>query len=274
MFTTFVINLDKDTNRMTFMHEQLTKLDIPYRRHTAVLGKEYKPTRDEYDESLAVEKGGHLLLPGEIGCAVSHAQVLQKIVTEKIPHALVLEDDVSLPLNFKEILEEEVKKNTNGQEWDYLLFDYVPVGIVFLRLWFSGIKSNYSNLKVSSFVERLKFILVHLAKAIYIVPLSTFETLRDCYKKINPGPVRFFRPVYFAGAYLVTLDGAEKLLSIAKPVIYTADHLPNRARIETGLHFRCYSPLVVSQQKNVFGSSILELSGKDIQKLHGKEFGL
>jgi len=53
--------------------------------------------------------------------------------------------------------------------------------------------------------------------------------------------------------------------------VYTADHLPNRARVERDLLFRCYSPLIVSQQRKIFGSSILGLSGEQIEKLYGKE---
>ena len=262
MFTTFVINLDRDTERMQFMHEQLTRLGIQYQRHSAILGKEYSPTIQEYDEVRALAEGGHALLPGEIGCALSHAQVLEKIVTEKIPFALVLEDDVSLPINFKHILEKEIAHSRKN--WEYLLFDYVVVGLPFLRQWFSSVCINSSKRWRENRVRAILWTAAAIVKGIYIVPLSLFEGFRNSYKKSSPGPVTFLRPLYFAGAYLVSLKGAEKLLSLAKPVVYTADQLPNKARVLKSLKFRGYAPQVVFQQKKTFGSSILDLSGDEI----------
>lgn len=268
MYSVFVINLDKDTERMQFMHEQLTSLNIQFKREVAVLGKLYQPTPEEYDENLAVAKGGHALIPGEIGCALSHSHVLQKIVSEKVPYTLVLEDDVVLPENFKDVLEREIERNKNQDRWDYLLFDYTPVGRPFLKMWFKGIKNNYLAFKKTSPLLKVVFIFKHIAKAIYIIPISIFEAVRELYKKKSPGPVIFFRPVYFAGAYLVTLAGAEKLLSLSKPVVYTADHLPNVARKNKDLVFRVYSPLIVSQDRYVHGSSILELTGTEVRNLY------
>ncbi len=262
MYTTFVINLDKDVERMHFMHEQLTKLNIPYTRESAVYGKNYQPSLAEYDEVQALEKGRHALLPGEIGCALSHAHVIQKIVAEKISYALILEDDVELPDNFDRILEKEILNNQLGNAWEYLLFDYVVVGRSFIRQWIAGVFINIKKNWKTNPVRVLPQLIFFIFKGIYIIPLSVFEEIRNFYKKRSPGPVRFFRPVYFAGAYLVTYEGALKLQSLSQPIIYTADHLPNRARVLKGLKFRGYAPLSVQQLKHVFGSSILEIKGK------------
>lgn len=260
MFSTFVINLDKDTERMQFMHQQLTSLGISYHRESAVLGSSYTPTEEEYSAALAIEKGGHALLPGEIGCAVSHARVIEKIVNEQIPYALVLEDDVELPPDFKYVIEAQItKKHT----WEYLLFDYVDVGPRYLQLWFRGVFQNYR--KTEGVIAITSFLCKHILKALYIVPLSLLEYVRDKIRVSFPGPVIFFRPVYFAGAYLVTYSGAVKLYALSKPVRYTADHLPNKARLLNKLIFRCYAPLSVRQQKKKFGSSILNLSGSQLK---------
>ncbi len=258
---TFVINLDKDTERMRFMHEQLTRIGIPYERESAIYGKHYFPTKEEYDADKAQAAGGHILLPGEVGCALSHARVIQKIVTEQLPYALILEDDVTLPTDFKAVLEREIAKNNN--DWEYLLFDYVPVGLTFLKLWWNGAIYNYGN--TQGVLKKLRFVFIHLLKACYILPLSLFERARELVRRYHPGPVRFFRPVYFAGAYLVTLSGAKKLHDLSQPVIYTADHLPNKARRLKGLRFRGYCPLIVRQEKEVFGSSILGMEASQMK---------
>lgn len=265
MFTTFVINLDKDKERMVHMHNQLKKLAIEYRRQSAILGKEYQPTLSEYDEELAIKKGGHKMLPGEVGCALSHAKVLEKIVQEKIPYALILEDDVVLPDNFKEIIEREIERNK--KRWEYLSFDYVEVGYPFIRQWISGVKNNFEKLWKTKPLKGIAFLFYIFLKGLYIIPLSIFEGTREEYMKKHPGPVRFFRPVYFAGAYLISLSGAEKLYSLTKPVLYTADQLPNKARIWRRLRFRCFSPLIVSQKRTIFGSSILNLTGQQVDEL-------
>lgn len=262
MFTTFVINLDKDKERMVFMHNQLTKLNIEYHRQSAILGKEYQSTLSEYDEELAIKKGGHKMLPGEVGCALSHAKVLESVVREKIPYTLILEDDVILPDNFKEIIEREIERNKN--KWEYLLFDYVEVGYPFIKQWMSGVKNTFKNLWKTKPLRAGVYFCYVLLKGLYIIPLSVYEGMREKYMKEYPGPVRFFRPVYFAGAYLISLTGAKKLHSLTKPVVYTADQLPNKARILKGLKFRGYAPQSVYQLKQQFGSSILGLDGSEL----------
>jgi GR25 family glycosyltransferase involved in LPS biosynthesis len=263
MITTFVINLDKDKERMAFMHEQLTTCGMSYRRQPAILGKEYTPTLAEYDEAAARKATGHALIPGEMGCALSHAAVYKTIVAESIPFSFVFEDDVEIPNNFKEIVERMVAEQpvTN---FDYLLFDYVPVGMPYLRQWYTGVIWNIRSRSERSLVSAAIFMLYAFIKIWYIVPLSLFEGWRDRYKKQSPGPVRFYRPVYFAGAYLLTLEGAKKLLSLAEPVVYTADQLPNKARVLRGLRFFCYAPRSVEQLKRTFGSSILDKTGAEI----------
>lgn len=264
MFKTFVINLDKDTKRMQFMHYQLSNLNIEYCRIPAILGKEYKPSHTEYNEELAIKKGGHKMLLGEIGCALSHAKVIESIVSEKIPYSLILEDDISIPYNFKEIIEREIKKNEINKKWEYLLFDYVEVGKPYIRQWLTGVKNTLKNLWQINIFKAMVYSLYFFIKGLYIIPLSIFEGMRERYMKNHPGSVQFFRPVYFAGAYLVSLSGAEKLYSLTKPVVYTADQLPNKARFLRGLKFRGYAPQSVYQQKQQFGSSILDLDGSEI----------
>lgn len=270
MIPTYVINLDKDVERMQFMHSQLNKLSIEYERFKAILLSEYTLSESEYNEDKAIKCGGRALLPGELGCALSHAKILQMVVDKNQPFALILEDDVVLPQDFLKKVEIEVARNQEGQLWDYLLFDYMPVGKYFIRMWINSSIKNYKKIKEDRFYKKLIFISTSLFKFIYIIPLSIIESLREKVNKKSPKPVRFFRPVYFAGAYIVTKTGAEKLLSLTKPIVYTADQLHNVARRKKKLKFRAYCPLIVSQNRNVFGSSILGLSGKQVKNLYGK----
>lgn len=263
MFKTFVINLDKDTERMMFMHTQLSEQDIEYERVIAINGKEYSPTLLEYDEKLALKKAGHALHAGELGCALSHKKVYDRIVLEKIPISLIFEDDVQIPSNFKQILNTQIAQQ-HLYKWEYVLFNYPVVGLAWIKKWGISLWANFKKTKQQSFLKKMSFIFISLCKICYIIPLSLFEGLRNTYKKRKPGPVVFYRPIYLAGAYLLTLEGAEKLLSLSNPILYPADRLPNQARVKKGLVFRCYAPLIVHQQNKKFGSSSLNLSGDQI----------
>jgi glycosyl transferase family 25 len=56
------------------------------------------------DLALAEELLGHTLVPGEIGCALSHIGVYEKMVTENIASCIILEDDINFDPQFKNII--------------------------------------------------------------------------------------------------------------------------------------------------------------------------
>lgn len=257
MLRVFVINLDKDTERMEFMDRQLNALGIPYERYPAVRPEDV--LSGEYDALAASTQGGHSLMPGEVGCAVSHKRIYEAIIAQGLDYALVLEDDVELPPDFALIIEHEIKHNRG--RWEYLLFDYWQPGKVFIRRWFTSVHVTLKRAGEKSPFHLIAALGYSLLKACYVIPVSLVEGFRDSYKRRSPGPVSFYRPLYLAGAYLVSSSGARKLLELASPIVYTADKLPNQARVRVGLRFLAYAPLSVHQRKEEFGSSILGLPG-------------
>lgn len=102
----FYINLHKDTVRRESMEKQLTSLNLRYSRIPAIYGRELsKQTLTEcYSVKKAYRNQSRELTPAEIGCAMSHIHIYQKIVAEKIPYALILEDDVVLPSSFTDAM--------------------------------------------------------------------------------------------------------------------------------------------------------------------------
>lgn len=48
----------------------------------------------------------YAFLPGEIGCALSHQKIYKKMIDENIDNALILEDDVVLNEEFKNVMEQ------------------------------------------------------------------------------------------------------------------------------------------------------------------------
>ena len=128
----FVINLPKDTDRRIFMETQLQKLKIHYEIIQGRYGKDIEVV-ESCDDTRAIKEHGKVLTVGEKGCAFSHRSIYKKMEEEKIPYAVILEDDVVLPKNFSEIILQEMqKKNKN---WDWVSFDYPKIGVPFVRAW-------------------------------------------------------------------------------------------------------------------------------------------
>lgn len=91
----FLINLDKNPDRLAAADAQLKRLGVEYERFPAVYGKALSEEEIATlaDDEWARRLNGRSLSRGEVGCALSHIQVYEKMVREGIPIALVLEDD-------------------------------------------------------------------------------------------------------------------------------------------------------------------------------------
>lgn len=255
MYKTYVINLEKDKERMHFMDEQLKALGISYERFDAIHGGTYDYTQ-EYDKGKAVKIHGKPLMQGEVGCALSHRKVYDLFLNTDFEYAFILEDDTRLSKNFATILEKSTEQNQKTNKWEYLTFDYTRPGFAYLHFWFHSI--NLNRKKHTGF-HLVTFYLKTLVKFFYIFPLSVFEQIRNWYSQWFPGPVLFLRPVYLAGAYLVTREGAKKLQTLNTPICVPADKLPNLARKILNLKFYGYAPHSAKQRKDHFESSILQL---------------
>lgn len=128
-FKTYVINLEHDTIRRSYMDDLLLNLDFP--KHIfvpAVYGKmlEQEELSNVFDEKMAYNRYGRYLNRGEIGCTLSHYKCYERIVEED-DYALILEDDISI-INDIEIiyqLETYLKTETpivlflSGDYWFY-----------------------------------------------------------------------------------------------------------------------------------------------------------
>lgn len=98
----FLINLDKDVDRLQAADAQLRCLNIAYERISAVYGKDL--SKDEQKAALNKFRWwcaiGRPIALGEIGCALSHYRLYQRMIDENIPYACILEDDVVLKSEF------------------------------------------------------------------------------------------------------------------------------------------------------------------------------
>lgn len=103
---TYVINLDRNPERMAFVRRQLERLGIAFERFPAVWGKglsseERKRGFSRIRSFIASKKR---LSDAEIGVSMSHVGVYRRMLADGIPYALVFEDDVILGEGFADAL--------------------------------------------------------------------------------------------------------------------------------------------------------------------------
>jgi GR25 family glycosyltransferase involved in LPS biosynthesis len=119
-FDIYVINLDKDTDRL----HQITHTLSPnmFTRIPGVYGNDLNT--EEYDEILYTSK--HFVPKSAIGCAMSHRKAIQTFMnTSNKPYALILEDD-AVPLT-KHYMEEVADAIKNAPpDWNIIKLDYNP----------------------------------------------------------------------------------------------------------------------------------------------------
>jgi len=116
----FIINLKQDVDRKKKMEEQLKKHGIQnYSFFEAINGQneelskyDFKVIPNWYDPD-----NNKIMTLGEIGCALSHYKIWEKIVKGDFENVLILEDDALLPEDFSKKIDEIDMTNI---EFDFL----------------------------------------------------------------------------------------------------------------------------------------------------------
>ncbi len=123
---TWVINLDRATDRWARISAQLKQLGLPYSRLPAVDARALTPAqRAALDEPAYRAKHGMTPVLGELGCYLSHLQVMQAFLASTAEFALVLEDDVLLHPTLPEVLQGLMQHATR---WDVVKLSAVHSG--------------------------------------------------------------------------------------------------------------------------------------------------
>lgn len=119
----FLINLDRDADRLAHMEAAAAKAGIAFTRVPAVLGHAMpdwvRPYFTGADGSITQR-----LRPGEVGCYASHLVVARRIVEAGVAHALVLEDDLDLPQDLVPLIAAALARLPEG--WDILRLSNPP----------------------------------------------------------------------------------------------------------------------------------------------------
>lgn len=117
-YQTYLINLDRATERLKLMELEFNKCNLSYERIPAVDAK--KLTDNLYTINNKYDRN---FVPGEIGCYLSHVNTLEQFLKSPYQFAVILEDDAILDSNFKPIIENVIQQynsHTTYQQWDVL----------------------------------------------------------------------------------------------------------------------------------------------------------
>ena len=111
MIPCFVINLAHAVERREHMEQQLQAQNIQAEFIQAVNGREMTDAdRQRHVDTHKMQQVGWKLSSAEIGCALSHLHIYRLIVDRNLPYAVILEDDVELAHDFRELLEDNISQ--------------------------------------------------------------------------------------------------------------------------------------------------------------------
>ncbi|MBQ1203704.1 MAG: glycosyltransferase family 25 protein, partial [Loktanella sp.] len=119
----WLINLDRDTDRLAGMQSQLDALGLEYTRFPAIYGKDRAgELATRVDADAYARNMGQTISPGHMGCYASHVAVWEAFATSDATVALILEDDVIFHDDFLESLDLALAQ---AAHWDMLRFNCI-----------------------------------------------------------------------------------------------------------------------------------------------------
>lgn len=116
----FVINLERDKSKKAHMDFLAKKHRLEFIYINAIDGKKLTvdAVNDCYDNEGAIDAIKRSMSTSEIACALSHKMIYKKIVADSIPAALILEDDVDMDDDFKQVANRSLSL---ARPWDVIL---------------------------------------------------------------------------------------------------------------------------------------------------------
>ena len=235
----FIINLKKDVEKKKYMQNLCAQYNLHVEFINAIYGKELNQ-QEIASFYLPMESKkiiGRELAKSEIGCALSHKIIYEKIVNEKIPYAVILEDDIIFDDKLRQFLI-ICKTELTNIGWDCILLNY----------YIDNALNKHYCLRYDG---RLS--------------IGSNYTL-----------VRFAKHMHSTAAYLISFSGAVKILNalqggISKPIdLYTGDSsLLNL--------YGLIPKVVEINQKFLLQSNIQkerDLMNKEEQVVHNKKYAI
>ena len=116
----FVISLVTSQDRRSSIKKQLNQLGLDFEFFDAFNGKALSDSQlNKYNPKASIMASGREMTPAEIGCALSHITIYEKIINEGIERAVIFEDDSIINKDFLKILKNWEKIPA---DWELVLF--------------------------------------------------------------------------------------------------------------------------------------------------------
>lgn len=118
----YLINMDKDTNRLKRMKKWFEKYGIKFKRISGVVGKEHVLEMKKNFNSgwnsweRRQNRAAKLKNAGAYGCLMSHRKVVQDAVENGYNRILIFEDDILFHKDFKQMIE-RCENVLNMENW-------------------------------------------------------------------------------------------------------------------------------------------------------------
>lgn len=190
----FFINLDKSVERRKEMESQLERTGLPFERFSAIDGNSYSEEffNGYYSANENAKKYYVSLSKSEIACYISHLKVCEKIISENLDYAIVLEDDIIL----KDFFAFVPNALNSIADWNYikLIAPFKKKKIVsIVPIQVGGYAVDAAGLSKSEFENAAEFELVRWKKP----PAGTqaYAITKDGAKEFLAKRSRFFRPI-------------------------------------------------------------------------------
>ncbi len=175
----YLINLDRDTQRLAFVDGQLKELGIAYTRFAAFLGTDIP----DWLRPFFLDEAGRIaaeLTAGEVGCYASHLAVMKLIAESQTP-AIVLEDDIKFSCDFFDAISNVLVCAPNDMDM--------------LKLTLTDIRKSFVVKDLGSGRHLVKYRKVPLGAGAYLItPLAAQRFLSFKIQRSIPFDQEFRRP--------------------------------------------------------------------------------
>lgn len=116
----WVANLARSPERRRFMQQQFESMNLPYRMINASDGNTLSQEElQTYSKRHALKDKGRELSRGEIGCALTHANMYQQMLDDNLDEVLILEDDIVITRDLLNVL---LQRRKFPPDWDAVNF--------------------------------------------------------------------------------------------------------------------------------------------------------
>ena len=254
----YTINLDRDVERWHRMKHIMKSAGLlsSVKRFSAIDGKNLNS--DQFDEGTTWL--ARKLQPiGVLGCALSHISLWRKIVDENIPFAIILEDDVELVPNFREVLEKNIQH----------VFQLYPS----LQLCSAEI-ANANDASVSQVQDVFDVILLGGLGRVHpsgqdSLASRLFSRYVGGRQSLSRKSELLYRPIRPAGthAYMVSRQGAEKLIKACPKARF---HIDIDAWGQPSVDVMMFDPMLAYQSfetSTLLNQSTLDMNSKILPEL-------